>query len=582
MQADGRWAKARELMRKLIEPLATGDRVALVDGGAGPNIISPLAPPAQLKPRLDKLQPGFGAGDLGAGLRQAVKLLSASATGRSSVIYVISDLQPAACEKLADAKVPQDIEIKILSVGEPDIANLAVSELSIADTGSATVGVSNFSSRDAREVEMELVIDGDSSVAPSINVAAGAATNLVLPLPDLPPGWHTVEARIHPGDGFGLDDTRYQSLYLTASLRVLCVEQRPGKHGFEQETYFLATALAPMATHRGPYLVTKVAPDQLASELESSERCALVILPGLRQVPADMARALRNFVTGGGGMLMFLGDGVSAGRYDSEFQDLLPATLEHPEGERELRKVGWHLGDYDKESVAFSAFRASNSGDLSLPEFTQRFAVAPLDSCRIAARFNDQMPFVVANDVGKGRIVMVNTSADTSWTDWPKRKTFVPWLHGLAAYATSRSRPPKTAEADRWVAEEHAEIDLGGTVSNRPLKWREPNGIELAATSDVQGRIVVTPGQPGLYSVRDAAGRQVRPVAVNLPASESDLKSLNPAQVQQQIARADEPSKTSSLIGFLDPTNRELWRVLLGAGLVLLLFESLLANRTFA
>ncbi|PYJ82841.1 MAG: hypothetical protein DME22_17235, partial [Verrucomicrobia bacterium] len=113
-------------------------------------------------------------------------------------------------------------------------------------------------------------------------------------------------------------------------------------------------------------------------------------------------------------------------------------------------------------------------------------------------------------------------------------------------------------------------------------KWREPNGIELAATSDVQGRIVVTPGQPGLYSVRDAAGRQVRPVAVNLPASESDLKSLNPAQVQQQIARADEPSKTSSLIGFLDPTNRELWRVLLGAGLVLLLFESLLANRTFA
>src|SRR6266487_4530737 len=227
MQADQRWAKAKELLQKVIRPLEAGDRVALVDGGKRAEIISPLVPPAQLKPVLDKLQPGFGGGDLSEGLQQAGKILSESATGRSSAVYVISDFQRTACEKIANVKIPRNIEITLLPVGEPELPNVAVRDLS--------------------------------------------------------PGWHTVEARVHSGDGFGLDDVRYQILCVPAPLRVLCVEPRTGKQVFEEETYFVATALAPTATNRGPYIVTKVAPERLASELGAAERCALVLLPGLRQ-----------------------------------------------------------------------------------------------------------------------------------------------------------------------------------------------------------------------------------------------------------------------------------------------------------
>src|SRR5205814_4277265 len=87
MRAEGRWSGAQELLQKIILPLGMEDRVALVDRGARAEVLSPLEPQPQLKPLLTKLQPGFGVSDLGAGLQQAVKLLAASATGRSSVIY---------------------------------------------------------------------------------------------------------------------------------------------------------------------------------------------------------------------------------------------------------------------------------------------------------------------------------------------------------------------------------------------------------------------------------------------------------------------------------------------------------------
>ena len=58
--------------------------------------------------------------------------------------------------------------------------------------------------------------------------------------------------------------------------------------------------------------------------------------------------------------------------------------------------------------------------------------------------------------------------------------------------------------------------------------------------------------------------------------------TLTAEQVQRQIVRVSEPLKTSVMVGFLGQTDRELWRIFLVVGLILLFLESLLANRTFA
>ena len=74
------------------------------------------------------------------------------------------------------------------------------------------------------------------------------------------------------------------------------------------------------------------------------------------------------------------------------------------------------------------------SGDLTLPRFWRRYAVTPVQGTRVRARFGDKAPFLLARAIGGGHVVLADTSADTSWSDWPKHPTFVPWLYGVCHY----------------------------------------------------------------------------------------------------------------------------------------------------
>ena len=95
----------------------------------------------------------------------------------------------------------------------------------------------------------------------------------------------------------------------------------------------------------------------------------------------------------------------------------------------------------------------------------------------------------------------------------------------------------------------------------------------------------VLPSQPSRgVSKRDSGGHELRRFAVNLPATESNLSSLTPADFEQQLARSSEPTQSTLAAGlFGDPTRgKELWRMLLLGALALMLIEPIIANKTLA
>src|SRR5262249_9097878 len=158
---------------------------------------------------------------------------------------------------------------------------------------------------------------------------------------------------------------------------------------------------------------------------------------GMTEIPTGIGKGLMTFVQDGGGLLLFLGEGMSANRYNSEFTDLLPARIGNPDQNLELGSA-WRIASYDTNSLAFSAFRLPNRGDLRIPEFTKRYTLEELEGMTRLAFFDDGVPLVVARPVGKGRVALVNASADAAWTDWPKHKTFVPFVHGLTKLVVQR------------------------------------------------------------------------------------------------------------------------------------------------
>ena len=126
---------------------------------------------------------------------------------------------------------------------------------------------------------------------------------------------------------------------------------------------------------------------------------------------------------------------------------------------------------------------------------------------------------------------------------------------------------------------------MGSAAAKAAFKLLSPDGKEAVITADDHGQLrdVLFP-TPGFYSLRNPQGAELRRFAVNLPVQESDLAALSSNDFQQQLARAPEPRKTTLAAGLFGSgsNQKELWRVLLLAVVVLLFTELLIANRTLA
>ena len=244
----------------------------------------------------------------------------------------------------------------------------------------------------------------------------------------------------------------------------------------------------------------------------------------------------------------------------------------------------WHLGEIDLKSAPFAVFGQPHSGDLTLAEFWRRYTLAPAASAQVLARFDDGTPFLVCKNVGQGRVALANTTADTGWTDWPKHKTFVPWLHSVCHYLAGDVLSPGIRPGESLLAGTTAELDLGAGLGSQSFRVRPPSGAELTVKTDARGGLQLPLGKPGFYAIVDSGGRVIRLLAVNPPRKESDLATMNPREFQLQLVRGPARPEGRWVADVLAPGRREkkLWRVFMLGAAVLLVLETTLSNRTFA
>ena len=598
MQAIGpegaQWGRAVESARKELTVLKMDDRAALVTCSTRAELVSEFAPPAVVLKKLEQLQPTFGTARLDEGLRQVTKVLATANPAYKTDVCVISDLQRSGCDNISSTPLPREVTVRMIDLGERFIPNLAVTALQIetTDESGPQAILTSFSDEAHTGVGYKLRVDGKEVFTGNVSLEAGVVTNVPLAIPVLAPGWHAAEFVIEGKDALKADDTAYATIFVPKPVHGLVVESRASTQIFLEESYFVATALNPVrdATQLSPSrftyektnvetLVQKLRPEPGRPQIE------FIMLPGMKSLSAEVVTALQEYVRGGGGLVLFLGAGTSAITY-ARLGEVLPAQIGRMETSDEVDS-GWHLTSYDKAAPMFAVFREPNSGNLSLPQFTHRFTLTPAPGSAVVAEFEDGVPAIVARPVGEGRVVLVNSSADTAWTDWQKHKTFVPWLHATARYVTRRDQAHEREAVPLFTSDTELELDLTQEtdLKKQKLKLQRVGGNEVSFLTDddgvAQDLLLET---PGIYILKDSTGRELRRLAANLPTVESDLSTLPPAEVEQQIVRNSEPEAQMLAAGlFGDPTRgKELWRALLLGALGLLLLEPILANRMFA
>ncbi len=585
-----RWDRAKAALRQVLSGLRRDDRAALVSCGARAETLLGPSQPDDILKLLDDVQPTQGQSQLGNGLQLAGKLVSNSGAGYTNTIYVATDLQRNSCRNLGSYPIPSEAELKVLNFGDLLAPNVAATELSLDARATAKpfVALANFSDEDSPSLKMQFLIDDKEEKGLALTLQGGSSTNIELALPRLSPGWHSAEVRLQPKDSLALDNARYQAIYVPPPIQVFVAETRPSPKLFQEEGFFIISALDPSlgTTNQStsPFQVEKTTPEALAAKLslrDAKAPCQVAILPALKQIPADLTKSIEAYVRAGGGLLAFLGEGVSANRYTSEFGSWFPAQLGTLESATEL---DWRLWEHDTQSPIFAVFHQPNSGNLALARFNRRLVLTPQPDCPVLARFQDGMPLMVGHSLGKGRILLVNTSADTAWNDWPKHRTFVPWLHSVVRYLGSRAETALRVE-EALLAGTEIDVNLGADFKKAALTLRRPEGRELPGTADEIGTWRdLSLSAAGIYSVRGMDGQEVRRLAANVPVSESDLVAMTPVEFVQQVARLETPpnqSLAASLFG-QTPDHRELWRLCLLTAFALLFLELLLANRTMA
>jgi hypothetical protein len=598
---DALFERARGRARAIIEHLSPDSEVALVLAAEGS--AAPIAELSSDRPRvfaaLAGAAPTARRADFAAALKRAGQILTGSPRA-DRLIYVVSDMQRSGWEDVAPSTVPQGLEVVVLDVSGGDAwDNRAVVGLSAEPApeegvqGIAVVAeIANFGGSDVHGLGVTLWLDGNEVARGSVDVPAHGRARKRFVHNVATGGAHQAAVAIDTDD-FPLDDRRACRVEASRGLRVLIVDGDPRTVRTEDETFFLEAALRAGGSN---FSITTVLPDDLGTRDLSP--FGSVFLANVNRVSDAVAAALVQYVEHGGGLFISVGDRVDADAWNANMRGVLPQPLglkrsaaappgAAAEGETVDLRPAERLAPIDRRHPLLSAFPAKGEG-LTSARFFQYMLLAPVADApgrRVVLRYESGAPALVDAEIGRGRVLLLTTTADREWTDLPIRPGFLPLVQEAGRYLAGA---PSGDATSALLVGEKREIELG--VEDRRVEVVKPNGESrwlspAARGSDTRARrqgpspvVFDETDEPGLYRVRSAradgsvSDRPDAAFVVTLDERESD-----PARLPDDLR----PDRAAAHGGAGPAPRRrlELWHALGALVIGCVLVESLLTVR---
>ncbi len=598
---------AQELALRLLARLPVESQVAVLDSRPGPAAFQVDFGAARY--RIEHLETTTVAQPLAAVLAEALRLVGQSGLPRREV-FVFTDLArrswPAAEADRLKQRIPgaEDTGLYLIDVGVPQPVNVGLGDVTLPGTvlpqGSPldlAVDVFAHGAPADRLVELYL-LESDPQTGMRQPVKKGAQAVALQPdqwrrvefrVSQLPVGTHQGYVAIVGQDGLLADDCRYFSVQVRPAWPVLVAASPPA------DPAYLSEALAPTPLRRrgeARHDVTVATADALASQ--DLARFAAVFLVDPGPLPAEVWQKLRDYVSSGGGLGVFLGRNADRG-VDSfnqpAAQEVLPAA---PKRQVRDKEGTTHLAprDYQHPMLlalrdlaggipwdAFPVFRYWQLGDLAA-------------GARVVVPFNDGAPAIVERPVGKGRVVLVTTSV----SDNPNQDPWSLLLSGenawpffVLANEMAGSLVGGAAPVLNYFAGQTALLELNPEWPFRSYLLTQPGGLEARLAPDLKQFVltVAATEQPGNYRVQagGSEGGVDLGFSVNLPAAETRLDRV----AEDELARLLEPlpvriardERQIELDLSTGRVGRELFPALILIVAVLLGLEHLVANRFY-
>ncbi|MGN6368801.1 MAG: BatA domain-containing protein [Phycisphaerae bacterium] len=491
--------------------------------------------------------------------------------------------------------------VRVVDLGEGDRGNLAVVGLEsrrpvVVAGGASDFAVTVLNATDRAEVDVPLTVSVDGVAVHTEKlgkIEAGASRTVMVEATIPTAGRHLVEARL-PSDYLPVDDVRRLMVNVRREIPVLLVDGSPGDGKLTQgSTTYLWAAYGLTVDGK----VGSVFSPQRITELElpttALNSYSEVVLSDTAVPSAGVIENLKTFVAGRKLLLIFPGNRTNAVLMNESLgkAGLLPATLGQPvrlETSAEMAKgIAFAPEGFTNPVLApfGEAYKSGTDVGFLTVQTNEYFKLGvPTDGSvetilRYANGNGAGDAAVVSKQVGKGRVVLFASTADTSWNTFGAKPSFVPFVHELTYYSMPR-------DSERLTLRVGDRVDLPAEVAS-PGTWTAPrNGtVSVTAELDKAGDMRLTSGALRLAGVYVAGGGDGRPVvAVNPDAEEADIRHVG----LQQMAGATGIDVRRMVSGAteLEPRTREsvaesggalLGPSLIGVALGMFLLEAVLA-----
>lgn len=611
---------------------------------------------------IQPLEPGDRAASMDQALLAVERMIDEADAGGGAVnrvVYIVSDLRrrdwlasDATPEDRAVGKIIERIGEKsdgvvLVDLGEPPQPNLGITDVQpdqktlVAGVATPlTVTVHNYGPMTARDVEVSLSVGDRAAMRRTIDAIdpqSKGTASFTVRFADAES--NILRAEIEP-DAMPADNARLYAAWVERGVEVLVVDGDPATRPFAAESYFFARAVDPPGTARSGNRADVVTESQFdGMDLDDYE---VVVLCNVYQMPEGQRERLKAWVEAGGGLMVFLGDQVDASVYNEQLAPLglIPGRLSRVASRGEDEWVNPVVVAADHPAMRI--FAGQNNPLLSRAQVFRWWSV-DLDAdalddgkARVVARFDDpdRSVFIAERSLGEGRSMLITSSADRDWTDWPAEPSYVVSMLESVSYLApgsssrgnvrvgeplvypldlSRFKPEATiappegepqrvqastgdgeaddaAESDDepegMVVEGAAANEDGGEPDDADADAGEGEDVEAPATASAEAGLAVR------YAQTDKAGgytieltphgemeAEVIRFAANVDPAEGDLTPIERSALREQLGEANAEIVTGRdyLSAGAGGGRIELWQALAVALLIVLCAEQFLA-----
>jgi len=558
MRAGDRMAQAKETAKSLVSGLHVGERAQVLAFGSRVEVMSEVTDDhAPLNAAIDAIEPTDDRTSFAELARSARSI--AQSLHLPLTMHLFSDMQQTGMpSNFNDLRLNADVKLETHSVAKKEEPNFAVENVvaprRVFDNKKTRVlaTVAGFGTRkDIRNVTLSL--NGRAVETKTVEVPeSGRATVEFLSL-DVPYGRNKGEVKIDSADPLPADDVYYFSVERSDPRPALFVHDSDADGGL----LYFKTALE--AAGQSAFDMTPATADQVANL--SPSKYAFVVLSDVGSVAPGFENQLRDYVRGGGSVLVALGHrSVLRGKVPVTGQTILESSYSGREADR-FQAAAW------LDTSHPSILKDDRWDDV---KFMRTIRVAPGEA-RVVAKLTDQTPLLLDQQIGEGHVVVFASTFDNIDNDFPLHASFVPFVDQTARYlARMDSGPPSVMVGSfaelRDSKEKGAAVDVVDPKGERVL-----NLDEATKAQNIQFTMA------GFYDIRRPNGRNEL-VAVNADRRESDLTPAAPESLVLWQNTANGTAEASgSAAGDRKPLS--LWWYVMLAVLALAVAESLLGNQ---